>query len=72
MVAEATAVIGSRPWYDMQFGAAILAAPLAWYVLSWMVPIIPVHLVWSYFHVRQMMVAILVYPVLEETVFRGW
>ncbi len=72
MAAETAAVIGSRPWCNMQFGAAILAAPLAWYVLSWMTPIVPIHLVWSHFYAGRMMVAILVYPVLEEIVFRGW
>jgi len=57
-------------WRDAQFGTALVAAPVAWGVMAWMFP--------SGFHTGQalseparLLTLALVYPVLEEMVFRG-
>jgi membrane protease YdiL (CAAX protease family) len=57
-------------WRDVQLGAAILAAPIAWGVLIWWQP--PAwQPSWPLSDPGRFLMLVAVYPVLEEIVFRG-
>ena len=55
---------------DWQFGAALAAAPLYWLGLAQMRGLSP-DLAWPLAHPSPFLLVALVYPVLEEVVFRG-
>lgn len=55
---------------DWKFGAALMAAPVAWGVMAWMFP--PgLHAGWVLSDPGRFLVLAGIYPVLEEVVFRG-
>lgn len=57
-------------WRDKQFGAAVLAAPIFWVVFWWWTAP-SVDLEWPLRRMLPFLLSALVYPVLEEIVFRG-
>lgn len=56
---------------DRHFGAALGAAPFFW-ALLWLVQAAPPDLAWPLRAPVPFLLAVLVYPVLEEASFRGW
>lgn len=67
MVAE---LVPERSRVDWQFGAALAAAPLFWLGLAQTRSLSP-DLAWPLAHPLPLLIVALVYPVLEEMVFRG-
>lgn len=57
-------------WRDKQFGAAVLAAPLFWLALL-LIYQPPLDLVWPFHEPWLYLSLAIIYPVLEELVFRG-
>jgi membrane protease YdiL (CAAX protease family) len=57
-------------WRDKQFGAALLAAPLFWAILFF-IQRPAVDGLWPWQAPGQFLLLVILYPVLEEIVFRG-
>lgn len=57
-------------WRDRQFGAAIAAAPVSW-ALVWWWSVPGIDLTWPLYAPLPFLLSALVYPLLEEIVFRG-
>jgi len=71
-VEKEEAVVTKCLWHDKQFGAAILVAPIAWFLLAWLIPSEQPHAIWPASDPGRLLILVLVYPVLEELLFRGW
>lgn len=58
-------------WRDIQFGAALLIAPLIWGGLYFIYQPSP-NLLWLLQNFHKVVILVFIYPILEEIVFRGW
>ena len=58
-------------WRDKKFWAAITTALLFWVILFWIAPPRSLFLSWPLYAPGKFLMLALVYPVLEELVFRG-
>lgn len=66
----ATPTLGVNPWHDKELGAALLAAPVFWVCLAWLVQ--PVLDLRGPLAAPALFLSVAVlYPALEEVVFRG-
>lgn len=63
-------VINNKLWRDSHFGAALMAAPLFWAGL-WFIYPPQFDALWPLYAPLQFLLLALIYPVLEEMVFRG-
>lgn len=70
---SALVIIASmNPFSDRHFQLALLAGPFSWLLLwPWLAPA-HVDPAWPLIHPQLLMLAVLIYPPLEEVVFRGW
>lgn len=65
-------ITGMNPFADRHFQLALLAGPLTWLLLwPWLAP---QHFnpAWPWAYPQVLLLAVLIYPPLEEVVFRGW
>ncbi len=58
-------------WRDAQFGAALAAAPFFWWILLWWNSPVALNPAWPLHMPLLFLLLALVYPVVEELVFRG-